>query len=103
MSHRRMLERIKHEGGRLVERFAVTKKLWLCGYQEIGRPAPRWPANNRKSQLRSACAACQRCRRLCALMSTKTEEALYFIFSAKGETSFSRSSAKTRAEFKVSF
>jgi hypothetical protein len=49
MSHRRMLERIKYEGGRLVERFAVTKQLRLCGHQEIGRPTPRWLANNRKS------------------------------------------------------
>jgi len=43
MSHRGLLERIKHEGGRLFERFAVTKKLRLCGYQEISTPAP--PAN----------------------------------------------------------
>src|SRR2546430_17626748 len=101
MSHRRMLERIKHEGGRLVERFAVTKKLWLCGYQEIGRPAPRWPANNRKSQLRSACAACQRRRRVCSLMSTKEESGVYFIFSAKGGTRFMRSSRNPRAAFRV--
>jgi len=48
MSHRRMLERIKHEGGRLVERFAVIKKLRLCGYQEITTSGPRRPTNNRK-------------------------------------------------------
>jgi hypothetical protein len=48
MSHRGLLEGIKHEGGRLVESFAVTKKLRLCGYQEINTSGPRRPTNNRK-------------------------------------------------------
>jgi len=49
MSHRRLMEHINHEGGRLVERFAVTKQLRLCGHQEIRTSCSRWPTNNRKS------------------------------------------------------